>query len=392
MSLRPAHSKFSPSAASRWTTCTASVAYDVELLPAESTKSYAALGTYLHELGHRALATGVHPLDLPWDDALAEMVQGFDPSHPDHVLGEESKLVYPYVDFVRTEFLTVSGVFTSLEQTLEIFPGKCWGTADAVAVQDGVVCVVDYKSGSGVEVFAEENLQLLLYGIGARRKYEFLYDVEHVRHVIVQPPFGEPKEWTITAREQAERADEIEKIITRIENGEVVHKPSESNCRWCPVKTLCTAVEDLAIQAARDDFEFRMDLSDKMDLVPILRDWCKSIENEVKTRLLAGEDVEGYKVVEGRRSRTWTSEEEASQLLKREFRVPKSEQFLAPKFKSPAQIEALLKEKGIEFAERLASVITVNRGNPTVTVQNDRRKEVTKADLATQDFEDLIST
>ena len=62
-----------------------------------------------------------------------------------------------------------------------------FGTGDLVIVADGVIEVIDFKSGRGVRVDAHRNSQLMLYALGALLEFDPLYDIHHVRMTIVQP-------------------------------------------------------------------------------------------------------------------------------------------------------------------------------------------------------------
>ena len=74
----------------------------------------------------------------------------------------------------------------SVEQRVDIseYSPDCFGTADMVIVTDRVAHVIDLKLGRGVEVSAEENPQLMAYGLGVLEMIEMLYDIEVVRLTI----------------------------------------------------------------------------------------------------------------------------------------------------------------------------------------------------------------
>ena len=59
-----------------------------------------------------------------------------------------------------------------------------------VIITNKVAHVIDLKLGKGVEVHAEENPQLMIYGLGVLHMAEALYDIETVRMTIFQPRLG----------------------------------------------------------------------------------------------------------------------------------------------------------------------------------------------------------
>ena len=65
-------------------------------------------------------------------------------------------------------------------------------------IQGSDLYVTDYKHGKGVPVSAENNPQLMLYGLGALMEYETVYDIKTVRLAIVQPRAGGVNEYSIT--------------------------------------------------------------------------------------------------------------------------------------------------------------------------------------------------
>ena len=76
-----------------------------------------------------------------------------------------------------------------------------FGTGDLVIVADGVIEVIDFKSGRGVRVDAHRNSQLMLYALGALLEFDPLYDIHHVRMTIVQPRLNNLSSYEMEADE-----------------------------------------------------------------------------------------------------------------------------------------------------------------------------------------------
>ena len=76
-----------------------------------------------------------------------------------------------------------------IEQRLDFsrFVAEGFGTGDCVLIADGTLDIVDYKHGKGVEVSAVENLQMMLYALGALELFDGIYDIDTVRMTIFQP-------------------------------------------------------------------------------------------------------------------------------------------------------------------------------------------------------------
>ena len=62
-----------------------------------------------------------------------------------------------------------------------------FGTADCIVIADGVLNIVDYKHGKGVDVSAEKNPQMMMYALGVLEIFDGIYDIDTVRMTIFQP-------------------------------------------------------------------------------------------------------------------------------------------------------------------------------------------------------------
>ena len=72
-----------------------------------------------------------------------------------------------------------------IEQRLDFsrFVKDGFGTGDCVIIADGILYIIDYKHGKGVEVSAEGNPQMMLYALGALELFDGIYDIDTVRMV-----------------------------------------------------------------------------------------------------------------------------------------------------------------------------------------------------------------
>lgn len=371
------HALYAPSASGRWMVCGGSVEAEKGL---DRTSSYAEHGSFLHGVAYQCLINGT--------DAKA----GGDLS------ADDADTVQAYVDYVRrkrgTKFYEVRSEFV---------PGLCGGVADAVIISpDGkTVEVTDFKAGTGVPVSPKENTQLIIYALGAIKKYRALYNFEKVKLTIVQPTLGKPKTWSISLIRLEAWGEKIEKRIAAIEAKDpeaITLVPSESNsvCRFCDARHDCPALQKVALSQAKTDFAgVDMTIGQKFSLVAMCRAWCKGVETEATRLLLGGdEDVDGWKVVEGRRTRSWNGDEgrKGAKKLLEGYGCDETEIFTEPKMVSPAQAEKLEHVKGKGSGARkaaLAEHVHVADGPPVVAPEDDPRPAMNKQDLAKRDFENL---
>jgi len=125
-------------------------------------------------------------------------------------------------------------------------------------------------------------------------------------------------------------------------------------------------------------------LSDKMAVLDIVDDWIKAVRGRVEYELLHGNEVPGYKLVEGRQgSRAWNDEDAAEQKLKG-MRL-KQEAMYSFKLLSPTQIEKLLKETPKRW-NSMQEFISRSKGQPSVAPASDKRPALVIAPVA-NDFD-----
>ena len=100
---------------------------------------------------------------------------------------------------------------------------------------------------------------------------------------------------------------------------------------------------------------------------------------------MAGKDVQGLKVVEGRSARKWASEGDAAKLLKNYL---STDDIYTRKLVSPAQAEAMLKgkETSTKFENKLATLIVRDAGKPKVVPADDKRPAISPSKPAEQVF------
>jgi hypothetical protein len=166
-------------------------------------------------------------------------------------------------------------------------------------------------------------------------------------------------------------------------NGEGEYVPGEY-CRFCRAKALCRARADHYL-SLEEFHKMKPPLISKEEVGEILRRaqelsaWVKSLEEFALSECLQGNDVPGWKLVEGRAIRQFINQEEA-------FRVLIDNGFEETMLyeRNPLTLSETEKLVGkTKFKELLSSYIHTPPGKPTLTVSEDKRepfKRVTAAD------------
>jgi len=226
---------------------------------------FAEEGTLAHDLAARCLK-GEHDAAFFVSSTTGLMYEYEDHGEKKkaHITSDMAREVQKYLDQVRRD---AEGMEMHVEQRLPIFGGAIpgqFGTSDVVLLSDTVLHAADLKFGRGVQVYAEENEQLMLYALGALDEFDLLGTIETVRMSVYQPRLNHFDTWSCTVEHL--RAFEQRAIAA----GQVAlawaEDPADSNlahalapgpdqCRFCKAKATCPALRDQVLATVAGDFE-----------------------------------------------------------------------------------------------------------------------------------------
>lgn len=373
------HALLSASGASRWMNCTPSARLE-EQIPEEETSVFAAEGTLAHEFGDLQLRFFNNEVTKRKLSSELKKLR----AHKLYYKGMEEE-VEKYTTYVIEELNAKPGAKLMVESRLDfshIVP-EGFGTGDSTIVADEVLDVIDLKFGQGIKVYADNNEQLMLYGVGALRLADILYSIKTVRLHIVQPRLDHISVWEIPKEELMSWAEgEVKKKAEAAFKGEGKQIAGEW-CRWCKVKPKCRALAEESLSLAKLDFKEPEMLTDEeilevMEKQALLVDWSRSVTSYMHKEAIRGKKWEGYKLVEGRSNRRWSDEESAiKHLLENGY---SEKDFMNSKL------------MGITAVSKLAGDLDLNQfmekppGAPTLVQEEDPRPEMGSAEGAKQDF------
>lgn len=380
-----------------WLNCSGSLIPN--LFASDTAGEDAAYGTVGHSVAEQWLSSGDKPVHLIGTvEKVGEFEIAIDETMLDYVQMYVDRVIYePGVHKVesRVDFSDLTPIKNQR------------GTLDHSVMRPGYMDIDDLKLGKGVQVFAEENTQLLIYAYGQFREYDELFDFQTIRLRIHQPRLDHFDEWVIDRATLLERAAWIKQRAYAAWCKEAERTPGTKQCQWCKIKSDCAAhavfVERM-LDGVFDDLdapvtaEQMRDLAERIDngalnLKPIetgqlsvaqkaailpyrrmVESWFADIYTELEGRILRGESVPGYKVVEGRSNRVFSDEAKAANEL--EF-LGLSDDVIHPKgMITITQAEGELVKVGYkrkQLPDLIGGVVVKPPGKPTMAPLSDKR-------------------
>lgn len=402
------HALLSASSSKQWLNCPPSARLQ-EQFPNE-TSEYAEEGTWAHELCEYKVRKYLKErTKRPQSEFLTE---------------EIDEITDYYLEFIveTVEELKKNGgnPLVLVEEKLDyshIVPSG-FGTGDCVIIADGVLNVVDFKTGRGVFVSCDHNSQMMLYALGALHAYAYLYDIHTVKMTIVQPRLNNISTFTMSKDELNAWAEEIRPIAKMAYEGKGEQKCGDW-CKFCRAKAVCKARADEALALAREEFldldeGVLSDTSEETDatgiynpdttapvfkspalisqqeieaILPTLNrisDWIDAVFAYVSSEAINhGVTWKGYKVVEGRSNRKFSDTDKVVEEAAKAGYTDVYKRTLI----SLTEFEKMMGKK--KFAQILGKFVIKPPGKLSLVPEDDERPAVDFNNTAEDEFEDL---
>jgi hypothetical protein len=383
-----AHALLSASSSHRWLHCTPSARLE-EKLP-ESSSQYAEEGSLAHEIAELKLRKYcIEPMGTRTFNARIKKFK-------ENPLFQEEMLKHTdaYLDYIAGVLHGFSSPpYVAAEKKIDYssYAPEGFGTCDCIIIGGNILHIVDFKYGKGVPVSAKDNPQMKLYALGAYTEYSFLYPIDTVKMTIVQPRLDNSiSEDSLSLEELLKWGESIKPITKLAFNGEGEYAPGE-HCRFCRAKALCRARADHYISLEGFN-KMKPPVISKEEVGEILRRaqelsaWVKSLEEFALGECLQGNDVPGWKLVEGRAVRQFTDQEKAFKvLIENGF-----EETMLYERKPLTLTETENLVGKTKFKELLSAYIHIPPGKPTLALSEDKR-EPFKRITAAEAFSDASS-
>ena len=383
-----AHAKLSASGSEKWMTCTPSMFAEA---PFEDEGSeFAREGTFAHAVFEQEL---LHFLGKPIDPLPKELMHFDSTELRDHV--EQA------VDYAKARIAAAyercRDPVILVEQRLDFsrWVPEGFGTGDLVIITDGLVEVLDLKYGKGIYVDPASNSQLRLYGLGAYNELSHLYDINRVCMTVLQPRLSNygSEELPIVNLLNWADAEVVPKAkMAWLGLGEFV-AGDHCNMSFCKARYTCPARAEQALEVAQhefsqDDIPVPSSLSQERiaQLLPkadMVIDWFNDLKAySLEQATKHGKIVPGFKLVEGRSNRKYSSQDDVAAKLQASG-IPESIMFERSLLGITAMEQAIGKKK---FTELLGNLIVKPVGKPTLVPVEDKRPALPSAATAAEDF------
>lgn len=385
------HAKLSASGAARWINCPPSVHLESEFPDRGS--SYAEEGTTAHSLAELILRYNNNEITKKTYNTRFNKLKKNEYYNQEmqEYIEDYAHTVWEIVNEVKKKCGDPEILFEQRLDFSEYVPGG-FGTGDVVVVADGTLRVIDLKYGKGVGVSAEENPQLRLYGIGAYLEYSLLYDIQEVSMTIIQPRLDNTSTETLTADALIGWAEEVVKPKAALaEAGEGDYLAGD-HCKFCKAKAVCRARADQNLELARFDLRDADKLEDweigeVLQRAEELKSWAKDVADYALDEAVNhGKKWDGWKLVEGRSNRKYVDETKVVDALKDagyEEAILYERKLLG--------ITAMEKVVGKKtFTSTLGDLVEKPPGKPVLAPESDKRPELSTAESAKEDFEDIV--
>lgn len=374
------HALLSASSSHRWLHCPPSARLE-EKLP-ESKSDYAAEGSLAHEIAELKLRKYcIEPMGARTFNARMKKFREM-PLFQEEML----KHIDTYLDYIAGVlhgFSSPPYVAAEKKCDYSAYAPEGFGTGDCIIIGGSILHIIDFKYGKGVPVSAKDNPQMKLYALGAYNEYSFLYPIDTVKMTIIQPRLDIISEDSISIQELLIWGEGIKPIAKMAFNGDGEYNPGE-HCRFCRAKALCRGRADHYLsleefQKMKDPLISNEEVGQILQRAQGIAAWVKNLEDYGLNECLQGNDIPGWKAVEGRATRQFISQDKAFKVL-----IDNGIEETMLYERKPLTLTETEKLIGKEkFKELLSPYVNIPQGKPTLALADDKRepfKRITAAE------------
>lgn len=289
------HSEFSPSKAHRWLNCPISVTLE-KYFP-DTTSVYATEGTLAHSVCEDLIKNKGRLVKHNFKDINKDMYENC------------LKYYNFFVDLKPIKYWIECKI--NLGNVIPFTSGYC----DLIVIdKSNDIHIVDFKYGKGVLVTAYNNEQATMYALGVINKLNKPNDTKIHLHIF-QPRMNNISTYSTTVGELKEQLVKYKKGYLIAKGDNPPFNAGLKQCKFCKVKARCfellkifKKVKDIMDKLNNENLITDDDIKYILDNNKLLTEFTKSVEAQALKDALKGKVIKGYKVVEGRSNRVYTTE------------------------------------------------------------------------------------
>lgn len=368
-----AHAILSASSAHKWLVCTPSARLE-EQFP-NKTSEYMQEGTLAHAIAEFKVRS--YFLEAISKTAQTRRLNKF--KKEEEFQDEMLEHTDTYLNFLKEEALkTNAKPFIAVEQKVDFssYVPEGFGTADCIMISGGTLHIIDFKYGKGIKVEAEDNPQMKLYALGAISAYGLFYPLKDIKMSIVQPRIDNISSYEMPKEQLLEWGEKIIKPQAQKAFAGIGDYVQGEHCRFCRAKGACEfrAKENMKvveeIQSSYNGTITNAELGEMLTKTDGIEQWIKDIKAYALELALKGEQIKGWKAVEGKSNRKIIDIDKAFEILESNGY---EEALLYEKV--PLTLTKLEKVVGkIKLSEVIGDYIEKPKGAPTLVKESDKRE------------------
>ncbi len=367
------HAVLSASSSHKWLVCTPSARLE-EKFP-NKTSEYMAEGTLAHEIAEFKVKS--YFLEAIPKATYTRRLNKF--KKEEHFDNEMLSHTDTYLEFIKGEAMkTNAKPFIAVEQRVDFskYVPEGFGTADCILISGDTLQVIDFKYGKGVKVEAEDNPQMKLYALGVLEQYGMFYNIKYVKMSIIQPRIDNISTYEISIDPLLDWGEKIVKPQAQKAFMGLSEYVQGEHCKFCRAKGACEfrAKENIkVVEEIQSDYNGVLtngELGEILTKTDGIEQWLKDLRGYALEQLLKGEEIPGWKAVEGKSNRKIVDIDKAFEILE----ANGYEQAILYE-KKPITLTQLEKVVGkTKLIQTIGDYIEKPKGAPTLAKESDKRE------------------
>lgn len=214
---------------------------------------------------------------------------------------EGVKWAHEYCQYLRS-IKGTKKLEVNLTEALKTVHPLLGGTGDAVILdlEDDQLHIVDLKTGRGV--VKTDSIQLKAYALGAWISIG-RPNVTIFAHIF-QPHYAQQLPAQYSHDDMVLFEMDLKYLAEQAEDPFQDPIPGYEQCKYCLARVTCPAIQEKAIEVAKEEFkpaEHLADLPELLDTAELLETWIEAVREAAKDILNTGGFVAGWSMAKGRK-------------------------------------------------------------------------------------------